>query len=82
MAGGWFEDGAVQQQIDDTVEDAIALARSQLHHGKSAEFCEECGDPIPQARREALPGVVYCVSCQQALDPATSRSKWYQPPSK
>ncbi len=43
MAGGWAEDGAVQKQIDDTVDDAIAQARSQLHHGESAEFCEACG---------------------------------------
>jgi len=25
--------------------------------------CAECGDPIPQARRDALPGVGLCVSC-------------------
>ncbi|WP_241647209.1 DksA/TraR family C4-type zinc finger protein [Rosenbergiella metrosideri] len=68
MAGGWAEDGAVQKQIDDTVDDAIAQARSQLHHGESAEFCEGCGEPIPLARRQALPGVIYCVNCQDAQD--------------
>ena len=26
MAGGWKRDGAVQDQIDDTVEDAVAAA--------------------------------------------------------
>jgi len=31
----------------------------------SAEFCEECGDEIPSARRTAVPGVQYCVFCQQ-----------------
>ena len=68
MAGGWSEDGAVQKQIDATVDDAIARARSHLRHGESAEFCEECGEPIPEARRVALPGVRYCVQCQGALD--------------
>ncbi|MBT0720303.1 DksA/TraR family C4-type zinc finger protein [Tatumella sp. TA1] len=68
MAGGWAEDGAVQKQIDDTVDDAIAQARSQLHHGESAEFCEACGEPIPLARRQALPGVIYCINCQDTQD--------------
>ena len=31
----------------------------------SAEFCEECGDEIPEARQKAVPGVQYCVFCQQ-----------------
>ena len=31
----------------------------------SAEFCEECGDEIPEARRKAIPGVQYCVYCQE-----------------
>lgn len=68
MAGGWSEDGAVQKQIDATVDDAIARARSHLHHGESAEFCEECGEPIPEARRAAVPGVRYCIQCQSKLD--------------
>ncbi len=68
MAGGWSEDGAVQKQIDATVDDAIARARSHLNHGESAEYCDECGEPIPEARRSVLPGVRYCVKCQAALD--------------
>ncbi|WP_182057749.1 DksA/TraR family C4-type zinc finger protein [Pantoea sp. ME81] len=68
MAGGWSEDGAVQKQIDATVDDAIARARSHLNHGASAAYCDECGEPIPEARRSALPGVRYCVKCQSALD--------------
>jgi phage/conjugal plasmid C-4 type zinc finger TraR family protein len=31
----------------------------------SAEFCEECGDEIPEARRRAVPGVQLCVFCQE-----------------
>ncbi|MDF6171482.1 C4-type zinc finger protein YbiI, partial [Escherichia coli] len=30
--------------------------------------CEECGAPIPQARREAIPGVRLCIHCQQEKD--------------
>jgi len=70
MAGGWTRDGAVQDQIDDTVKDAILHARSRLPAGESAEECDECGEPIPQGRREALPGVRTCVACQSSRDGA------------
>ncbi|WP_100640349.1 DksA/TraR family C4-type zinc finger protein [Marinobacter salexigens] len=68
MAGGWTRDGAVQDQIDASVEDAVAEARSRLTTGESAEFCEECDCPIPEARRDAIPGVRLCVDCQAALE--------------
>ena len=64
MAGGWTKDGAVQDQIDASVEDEIRRARSQLINGDSALVCEECDCDIPEARRKALPGVQLCVACQ------------------
>ena len=70
MATGWAGDGAVQDQIDATVKDAIKRARAQLPKGPSLSHCEECEAPIPEARRQALPGVRLCVVCQQALDQA------------
>jgi RNA polymerase-binding transcription factor DksA len=48
MAGGWSRDGAVQDQIDASVEDEVQRARSQLTKGDSAK---ECDRPIPEARR-------------------------------
>ncbi|MDI5987597.1 DksA/TraR family C4-type zinc finger protein [Halomonas sp. M4R5S39] len=68
MAGGWSRDGAVQEQIDSTIEDALQRARSELPRGESLKHCEECGDEIPQARREAVPGVRLCIACQSELD--------------
>lgn len=68
MAGGWARDGAVQDQIDASVEDAVELARSRLPKGESLHNCEECDFEIPQARREAVPGVRLCVVCQSELD--------------
>ena len=68
MAGGWSRDGAVQEQIDNSVEDAIKQARSQLPKGESAKHCNECDEPIPEARRIAVPGVKHCVKCQTELD--------------
>jgi phage/conjugal plasmid C-4 type zinc finger TraR family protein len=68
MAGGWSSDGAVQDQIDATVEDAIQRARSELPRGESLRECEECDSAIPEARRKAVPGVRLCVNCQSAYD--------------
>ncbi len=68
MAGGWSRDGAVQDQIDASVEDAVAAARSQLSIGASLTHCEECGTAIPEARRKAVPGVRFCVGCQTEVD--------------
>jgi RNA polymerase-binding transcription factor DksA len=36
--------------------------------GKGSAFCDECGEPIPEARRNALPGVRTCISCQSGRD--------------
>jgi phage/conjugal plasmid C-4 type zinc finger TraR family protein len=68
MATGWAREGAVQEQIDATVKDAIDRARSNLPAGESLEFCAQCGEEIPAARRTALPGVRLCVQCQAAAD--------------
>jgi phage/conjugal plasmid C-4 type zinc finger TraR family protein len=68
MAGGWTSDGAVQEQIDSTIEDAVARARSQLPRGESLTHCEECDAPIPEARRQAIAGVRLCVACQSEHD--------------
>lgn len=68
MAGGFAKDGAVQEQIDATVEDAIQRARDNLPRGDSLTECEECGNPIPTARQNAVPGVRLCVVCQSAHD--------------
>ncbi len=68
MAGGWTNDSAVQEQIDSSIEDAVARARSQLPQGESLSHCEECDVPIPEARRQAVPGVRLCVNCQAAHD--------------
>ena len=68
MATGWAGDGAVQDQIDATVADAIKRARSRLPTGESLTHCEECDTAIPEARRKAVPGVRLCVPCQEAHD--------------
>lgn len=73
MANGWAPDGAVQDQIDDTVKDAVLRARTMMPTGASAEHCDDCGEDIPERRRLALPGTRTCVACQSARD-ATIRA--------
>jgi phage/conjugal plasmid C-4 type zinc finger TraR family protein len=68
MAGGWTADGAVQQQIDDSIEDAVQRARAQLAQGPGLEHCEACAAEIPLPRRQAVPGVRLCIACQSAAD--------------
>lgn len=82
MAGGFAKDGAVQDQIDATVEDAVNRARDRLPQGESLEHCEECDAVIPEARREAIPGVRLCVTCQEQQDQQAAHSGYNRRGSK
>jgi len=77
MATGWAREGAVQEQIDATVTDAVARARSGLPSGPSLSECAECGAEIPEGRRQAIPGVRLCVACQEAQDRAAAPFSGY-----
>lgn len=68
MASGWAKDGGVQDQIDATVDSEVARARSRLPKGESALVCDDCDAKIPEKRRQALPGVRRCVTCQTEVD--------------
>ncbi|MEA2742017.1 MAG: hypothetical protein QOG25_388 [Acetobacteraceae bacterium] len=68
MASGWAPDGAVQNQIDDTIMDGVKSARARIPAGEGETHCVECGDEIPEARRRAMPGVRTCITCQSAHD--------------
>jgi len=77
MAGGWAKDGAVQDQIDVSIEDAVARARSRLPLGESSKECQECGAAIPEARRQAIPGVRLCIACQEVADKQQGAASGY-----
>ena len=68
MATGWAGEGAVQEQIDATVQDGVLRAQSRLPQGPSLTHCADCGASIPEARRAAIPGVRLCLPCQEAAD--------------
>ena len=74
MANGWAPDSEVQDQIEDSIRDAVSRARSLLPSGESAEDCERCGEPIPAKRRAAIPGVRTCIACQAERDKAVVHS--------
>lgn len=77
MAGGFAKDGAVQEQIDATIKDAVDFARDQLPRGESLEHCAACESVIPEARRRAVPGVRLCITCQTEHDKDTVKSSGY-----
>ena len=68
MATGWAREGATLDQIQDTITDGVQSARARLPRGEGAPACVECGEPIPAARRKALPGVTTCIACQSERD--------------
>jgi phage/conjugal plasmid C-4 type zinc finger TraR family protein len=77
MATGWAKEGAVQEQIDATVKDAISLAQSRMPKGPGLTHCAECGGEIPQARRDAIPSVRLCLSCLDEMDRDATRFSGY-----
>lgn len=68
MAGGWTRDGAVLDQIEDTITDGVLSARARMPAGEGTTHCVECGEEIPERRRLALPGATTCVACQSGRD--------------
>ncbi|MEH8245936.1 TraR/DksA family transcriptional regulator [Aeromonas veronii] len=62
--------------IDRATQHAERMLAAQLdnqigrsnHQGESLHHCEECGDQIPEARRQHVPGVRLCVSCKSRAE--------------
>ncbi len=72
MAVGWARDGAVNDQIEASIEDALKRMQSKRAAvGESLMHCAECEEPIPEARRHAIPGVKLCIDCQGERDSRT-----------
>ena len=69
MAGGWTRDGAVSEQIEASIADELARLKARRGpSGESRTHCAECEEPIPEARRQALPGVKLCLDCVAERD--------------
>ena len=71
MAGGWARDGAVNEQIEASISDELARMQARKSPvGESLTHCADCEEPIPEARRIAVPGVKLCIECMQERDGA------------
>lgn len=53
-----------QEHAAEMLAHQIAAARPKSA-AVSSSFCESCGEPIPEARRRAVPGVELCVACKE-----------------
>ncbi|WP_163846718.1 DksA/TraR family C4-type zinc finger protein [Pseudooceanicola aestuarii] len=70
MAGGWSRDGAVSEQIEASIAEELARLKARpTPQGASLTHCAECDEPIPETRRQAVPGVKLCIDCQSERDP-------------
>jgi phage/conjugal plasmid C-4 type zinc finger TraR family protein len=56
-----------QQREQEDRERHISNAHSR-NAAPSRLLCEECDAPIPEARRVAISGVIFCVTCQQIIE--------------
>jgi phage/conjugal plasmid C-4 type zinc finger TraR family protein len=69
MAGGWTRDGAANEEIAAQVADELRRLQARRRPvGESLTHCAECDEPIPEARRRAIPGVKLCIDCQAERD--------------
>lgn len=55
---------AIAERMEKMTELFVAETRKAIYIGESATHCEECGEPIPEARRKAI-ACKFCLSCQR-----------------
>lgn len=58
---------AIAERMEKMTELFVAETRKAIYSGESASHCEECGEPIPEARRKAI-ACQYCLPCQTRLE--------------
>lgn len=46
-------------------EEALARQFDRLAAGASLSHCEDCAEPIPEARQRIVAGCTRCVQCQE-----------------
>ena len=59
-----------QDRADALESQAIRAGLAGKSVDDSAILCSVCDEPIPEERRQALPGVQTCVDCQTDLEKA------------
>lgn len=61
-----------QEREEEMRQDALAnqARHAQLTASESALVCGMCDETIPEARRQAVPGVQTCIECQREIEQA------------
>jgi len=57
-----------QQQEAYQLQDSLARVAAARPQGPSLELCEDCGERIPEKRRQAAPGCTRCITCQEKAE--------------
>jgi len=60
--------------MDASIADELARMRTRKPTGTSRTHCLGCEQAIPDARREAAPGVLLCIECQAERDVVQKRA--------
>ena len=58
---------AIAERMEQMTHLFIEEKRKTMYTGESATHCEECGEPIPERRRKAIP-CKHCLACQAELE--------------
>ncbi|MCB5303615.1 TraR/DksA C4-type zinc finger protein [Yersinia bercovieri] len=54
-----------EQQLRARLSQILDVVRTDK---PSQHYCEECGATIPEARRQAVRGVRFCIGCQEVRE--------------
>lgn len=57
-----------QEFNEHQLEAMIEKSRLKAAVTPSLFYCRLCGDPIPDKRRQTLPGVTTCIDCQTQIE--------------
>ncbi|MBF1285498.1 TraR/DksA family transcriptional regulator [Neisseria sp. CP9] len=50
------------------LEESLAKHQNTPERADSLSHCEDCGSPIPDARRKAVKGCTRCIVCQEYFE--------------
>lgn len=64
-----FDIELAEARIEKERDAGLARVRARLA-GEGAADCVDCDEPIPEARRKALPSACRCAACQQVFEKA------------
>lgn len=65
-----YDEDLAHELMESRLNEFIEQTRSKLPEEgvESLDECEDCGDEIPEARRNAMKGCTRCIDCQELFD--------------